>query len=152
MSDKLGKDCKAYVGSALLAGTNQAAISAVTWSEMSNVKDVTQNLSKATTDKTTRGSGGWRQKRSTLKEGTVEFEANWDTADAQFAALVTAWENDTEISCAFMDGDIATAGSKGLVSNFTVADLSRSEPLEGMVTVKVKLEPSSQSKWATITT
>ena len=143
MSYKLGMECKLYYDSTPLAG----APSTGTWVEMANTKDVTLNLETGEADITTRANNGWRATAATLKDGSIEFEMLWDTNDAGFTALQTAWENSAEIALAAMDDDIAVVGSQGLASNFTVTNFSRSEPLEEAVTVSVTVKPSSYTTW-----
>ena len=143
MAHKLGMECKLYYDSTPLAGGPETG----TWLEMANTKDVTLNLETGEADITTRANNGWRATAATLKDGSIEFEMLWDTADAGFTAIQAAWQNAAEIALAAMDGDIATAGSQGLASNFTVTNFSRSEPLEEAVTVSVTIKPSSYTAW-----
>ena len=49
-----------------------------------------------------------------------------------------------------MDGDIATTGSEGFVSNFSITNFNRGEPLEEAVTVSVTAKPSSKQQWYTV--
>ena len=74
----------------------------------------------------------------------------WDTTDAGFTALQSAWASSAEIALAAMDGDIETAGSQGLAGNFTVTNFSRNEPLEEAITVNVTVKPSSYTTWYTV--
>jgi len=143
MSHKLGMDCKLYYNATPLT----APPNGTGWTELSNTKDVTLNLETGEADITTRANNGWRATAATLKDGSIEFEMLWDTGDAGFTALQTAWENAGEVALAAMDGDIATAGSQGLASNFTVTNFSRNEPLEEAVTVSVTVKPSSYTTW-----
>jgi hypothetical protein len=75
----------------------------------------------------------------------------WETGDAGFTALKSAWANGEEIALAAMDGDIELSGSEGLVGNFAVTNFSRSEPLEEGVTVTVTVKPASQTDWYEVT-
>lgn len=124
-----------------------------TWVEMGNVRDVTQNLETGTSDVTTRQNAGWRAVAATLKDGTVEFEMVWSKGDAAFAAIQAAWLNSTNIACAFMDGDIDTAGSQGLIADFAVTNFSRPEPLEEAMMANVTLQPGFSTEppvWTTV--
>jgi len=143
MGYKLGMDCKLYYDSTPLAGTPDTG----SWTEIDNAKDVTLNLETGEADITTRANNGWRATAATLKDGTIEFEMLWDTDDAGFTALQTAWANRAEIALAAMDGDITTVGNEGLAGNFTVTNFSRNEPLEEAVTVNVSVKPSSYTTW-----
>jgi len=144
---KRGMDCKFYYSDTLLTGQAGGLPSDLTWNEVSNVRDLTINLETGEADVTTRANNGWRQTLGTLKDGSLEFEMVWDSSDAAFTALKDAWLNGTEIALAAMDGDIQTSGNQGLVSNFSVTNFSRSEPLEEGVTVSVTVKPSSYTEW-----
>lgn len=141
MATITGDDCKLYRTTSL-ADTQDATIDAASWTLIDNIKgDVTLNLERTTADASTRAGQGWRSNIPTLADGTVEFEMLWDQggADANFTALKDAFFNQTTIPIAVMDGDINTDGSQGLVANFYVANFSRTEPLEDVVTASVSL-------------
>jgi hypothetical protein len=141
---------KMFLSDTLLDGSTNTP-STATWTEQSNVKDLTLNLETGEADATTRGNNGWRATLATLKEGSIEFEMLWDSADSGFTAIKDAWLNSNEIALAAMDGDIATSGNQGLASNFTVTNFSRNEPLEEAITVNVTVKPSSQTTWYEVT-
>jgi hypothetical protein len=147
MASKLGMECKMFVGNNLLS--NSVGPDDITWTEQSNVRDLTQNLEKAEADVTTRANNGFRATRGTLKEGTLEFEMVWDTEDSGFTAIRNAWLDNTEISIAALDGDINDSDEsvEGLMSNFTVTNFSRSEALEEAVIMTVTLKVSSHTRW-----
>ena len=142
----LGKDCKLYFGDTLLDGDTTTAATE-DWSEIDNALDVNLNLSNGEADVTTRGNNGWKATAATLKEGSVEFEMLWKPGDAAFDAIIAAWLAGSEIPIAALDGAITTSGKKGLVSNCSVTNFSRSEPLEEAVKVSVTLKPSSFTEW-----
>jgi hypothetical protein len=73
MAVKLGLDAKLY--------RNTGTYAAPVWNEIKNVKDVTLNLEAGEADVTTRGNNGWRATVATLKDGSIEFEMVWDSAD-----------------------------------------------------------------------
>jgi hypothetical protein len=146
MSVKLGLDAKLYYSVAGIGGTP-------TWVLLGNVKNVTLNLQKGEADVTTRANQGWRATAGTLKEGTIEFEMVWDTADAGFTAIKDAYFNNTLIGLAAMDGPIATNGSQGLWADCSITDFSRDEPLEDAISVKVTAKPTYSANapiWKTI--
>ena len=135
MSIKLGLDAKLYFCAAGIGGTP-------TWTELTNVKNVTLSLQKGEADVTTRANSGWKATAATLKEGSIEFEMVWDTADAGFTAIKNAWFNNTLVGLAVMDGPVATVGSQGLWADCAIIDFSRDEPLEDALTVKVTAKPT----------
>jgi len=147
----LGMSCKLYFGDAALTLIDPLNVTdGVTWTELTNCKDVSLNLEKGEADITTRANNGWRATVGTLKDGGIEFEAIWKPGDAGFDALMAAWANGTEISMMALDGPYGTAGSKGLTGNFTVTSFSRTEPLEEAVTVSVTIKPSSLTDFYTV--
>lgn len=134
MSVKLGLDAKLY--------RNTGTYVAPVWVEIKNVKDVTLNLEAGEADVSTRGNEGWRATAATLKDGSIEFEMVWDSEDAGFTAIQTAFFAKTPIELAAMDGDITTAGNQGLRASFSVMSFSRSEPLEEAITASVNVKPT----------
>ena len=121
------------------------------------MRDLTINMEMGVADVTTRGGNGWRQNVATLRDGTVTFQMVYDTTDADFTALQTAFLATTaaarEIKVAAMDGDIATSGSQGLIAFMNVTNFSMPENLEEAVMVDVTLQPSYNSTapaWTTI--
>ena len=150
MAIKLGLECKLYRDN---SGT---------WEEIGNVRDLTLNMEMGVADVTTRGGNGWRQNVATLRDGTVTFQMVYDTADADFTALQTAFlattADDREIKIAVLDGAIpTTAGdpsAQGLVAFMNVTNFSMPENLEEAVMVDVTLQPSYNSTapaWTTYT-
>ncbi|GIW56322.1 MAG: hypothetical protein KatS3mg082_2726 [Nitrospiraceae bacterium] len=113
-----------------------------TWSEITNVRDLTLNLETGEADVTTRGNAGWRAVVPTLKEGSIEFSMVWDNLDAHFAAIRDAFLNNLPVVMAVMDGDIGVAGSQGLVAAFAIINFTRNEELEEAITVDVTAKPT----------
>lgn len=77
MPIKLGMEAKIYYKAGGQGGGGS-------WTELTNVRDVTLSLETGEADVTTRANAGWRATVATLKEASVEFEMVWDTADAGF--------------------------------------------------------------------
>jgi hypothetical protein len=142
----LGMDCIAYYCVTNLDGSVTTPENA-SWLEMANFKDVTLSRSRAKADITTRANRGHRASRGTFMEENITGKIMWLPGDAAFDAIQSAFEVNTLLAMAFMDGDIDTAGSQGLVANMSVTGFTRNEPLEEGVTVDVTLEPSSQIEW-----
>ncbi len=151
MGVKFGLDAKLYFCAAGIGGTP-------TWTELTNVKNVTLTLQKGEADVTTRANNGWKATAGTLKEGTIEFEMVWDTADAGFTAIKDAYFNNSIIGLAVMDGPITGAGSngnQGLWADCMITDFSRDEPLEDAISVKVTAKPTYSTNppvWKTVAT
>ncbi len=146
MAIKLGMDAKLYFKAGGIGGAGA-------WTEMGNVKDVTLNLETGEADVTTRANGGWKATVGTLKEGSVEFEMVWDTADPGFAAIKDAYFSNGKIGLAVMDGLIEQAGSQGLQADFSITNFSRKEALEEAITVSVTAKPTYSTtapQWVTV--
>ena len=145
MTIKLGMEAKLY--------RNTGTYALPTWVEMINVKDLTLNLEASEADVTTRGNAGWRATIAALKDGSIEFEMVWDTADADFTAIQQAFFGNTEIEFAVMDGDVASSGSQGLRATMAITNFSRSEALEEAIGVSVTAKPTysdNAPEWMTV--
>lgn len=134
MSVKLGLDAKMF--------RNTGTFATPVWNEIKNVRDVTLSLETGEADATTRGNNGWRATVATLKDGSVEFDMVWDSADDDFTAIRDAFLNKTALEMAVLDGDVAAAGSQGLRASFMVTNFSRNEPLEEAITASVTVKPT----------
>lgn len=144
MSDRLGLQMKLYRDTAFDPATfNPASPSAPTWVEVTNVRDLQRNFEKDRADMTTRAGNGWKQQRSTLKDGDSTWQMNYDTADAHYAALWSAFLNNTPVRLAFADGPIATSGTKYLEMYADVFRFGTTENLTEGVTTEVGVGPTS---------
>lgn len=130
----LGKDAKLYRST---GGT----FAAPTWDVIPNVRDLTLNLEGTEVDVSTRGGGGWKQRVVGLLDGSFEFDMVWDTTDADFTALQTAFFARTTLLMGVIDKDVTVAGAQGLKADMVVLNFSREEPLEGAIMAKVKIAP-----------
>ncbi|MBO6102291.1 MAG: hypothetical protein J6P03_03445 [Opitutales bacterium] len=123
----LGLDCKLFRGA---AGATAAT-------EMTNVKNVTINLSAGSADITTRAAQGWRAKAPTLKEGNTTFDMLYDPTDADFIAVQTAFLNNAPIAFFVTDGQ-----GNGLDCDFVITGFSQPQDLESAIMVSVTAEPT----------
>jgi hypothetical protein len=119
--------------------------SSFTWIEATNVRDVTIGLTKTRADMTTRGAT-WRLTRGALKEGPINFQVKWDSADALCAALLDSWLNNTKLGLTFLDGD-ETLTAQGPAGNWECMEFNRNEPLEEGVMIDVVVEPREYVGW-----
>ena len=138
----LGKDATIYQGAAA------AALAALT--EMSNVKDVTLNLSAGEADATTRANSGWRATAPGLKECNCDFDMVWLPGDSGFDAIKTAFLAGSTLELAILDQARATVGAQGPKGAFSITSFSRNEPLEEVITVSVTAKLSTYSEWVTV--
>ncbi len=131
---KLGMEAKLY--------RNDGTYASPTWVEVLNLKDLTLNLEAGEADVTTRGNAGWRATIASLKDGSIEFDMLWDTADANFTAIRSAFFAGTDVEFAVMDGDVAGSGSQGLRATMAITSFSRNEALEEAISVSVTCKPT----------
>lgn len=115
------------------------------WTEMTNVRDVTLNLEKATANITTRGASGWRINKATLKDASIEWQMLFDPTDADYTFLSGAFHDDTEIYIGMGDDD-ATSAPNILSMKCEIGNFSQAEPLEEGVTVDVSVAPSDPAE------
>ncbi len=135
MSAKMGIDGKLYFCAAGIGGTP-------TWTELTNVRNVTLNNTKAEADATTRTNNGWKAVVATLKEASIEFEMVWDPADTGLVAIYTSYMTNSVLGIACVDGDITGQGANGFKADCMVSSVSREENLEGVMTLKVTVKPT----------
>ncbi len=103
------------------------------WTELTNCRDLSVSGETGTADVTTRANQGWRAEVATLRELGLEFEMVWDTADAGFTAIQTAWITNQIIGFQALD----SPGGSGYQADFMITDFSISQPLEEAITVSV---------------
>jgi hypothetical protein len=130
----LGMNCKLYYG---VAGSTASNL-------VDNVRDLTLNLETGESDVTTRGNAGWVATVATLKNGSVDCTIVWDTDDAFFEAVQTAYFGSTAIALLVLDGVSATG--TGLDADFTVTNFSRNEQLTEAVTANVTFKPTYSTR------
>lgn len=131
---KLGLNAKFY--------RNKSTYQSPQWDEVTNVRDLTLALDKSEADVTTRANGGWRAIIGALKDGAINFEMLWDTADDDFQAFLDAWTGDSAIEVLCLDGAVSVAGSEGLRATMQVLKFERQEPLEEAMKVSVTIKPT----------
>lgn len=144
MSSKLGIEMKLYRNT----GTTQSP----TWVELTNVKDLTIDFSKGEADVTTRGSGGWKAYRGTLKEFSLEFQMVYDPEDESFEAIEDAFMDNTALDLAIADGDIDTNGTRYIRTACEVFAFKRGEANEDAVMYDVSLKRTFSSTPPTFVT
>ena len=124
---KVGLEAKLLYGTAGSTGASEAT----------NVKDVSLSLEAGSADITTRAAQGWRVKKATLKEGSLEFEMNYDTEDAFCVDVIQKFITGDAISLFVSDG-----AGEGLDADWIITNCSMEQPLEDAVTVSVTAEPT----------
>jgi hypothetical protein len=130
---KIGLDCKLY--------RNTGTYASPTWNEIPNVADVTVQLSKGEADTSTRASG-WKTRKGTLKDASIDFQLKFVAGDTDFTALLASYTGNSSIELLALDGLLATTGSQGLRAVCEVFNFQQGQPLEGAVTFDVSAKPT----------
>ena len=115
---------------AVTAHNSAADLSTPTWVTMDNIRDETLNMETALSDVTTRAANGWRQQVGTLSEGSVDTQILYDTSDADFNVIMTAFLDKSIIEMGFFDGDPTVSGTQGFVGGFGVTNFTIGRELE----------------------
>ena len=108
------------------------------WVELTGAVKVSLNMAMGEADSTTRAAGGVKTAVPTLLEIPVEIEMFWDTADAGFQALKSAFLNRSAIGLQIMDED----SGEGWQGDFAVFGFPREEPVDGIQAVTISLKPT----------
>lgn len=132
---KLGLDGVIYLN-------NGGTVLVPVWLECQDVKDVNINLEKGEADLTTRKNNGWRARRGTLKDGSVEFDMLQDLDDPAYNILQRAFLLNQQIEVCAMNGDVTKPGASGLRAMMDVMSFSEAQPLEDGIGNSVKLAPT----------
>jgi hypothetical protein len=127
MALKTGSACKAYYNS----GTDASP----TWVEITLVGDV--NLSDLGTNlaEVNLRASSYVLNLAAKLHGSVEMLVAYNPANTAMDALLTAFFAKTVYQFAFMDGNIATAGSEGFKAFCIIESFPIQQPLEGMVAI-----------------
>lgn len=143
---KTGHQCKLYY--------NTGTYGAPVWAELPLTRDLTLQTSKDEADASTRGGGGWKEYLQGLKDITIEFEMLYDPSDTAFAAMQSAYLNNTTVEVWALDGDSSTNGNQGPRFTAMVSGFETSQPLSDAVVTSVTLRPTPNADanpaWETV--
>ncbi len=141
MAAKTGIEGKLYFSA---TGIGSGAAGSATYTELTNVRNVTLNNTKAEADATTRTNNGWKAVVATLKEASIEFEMVWDPSDPGLSAVYGSYMTNTILGIACVDGAITGQGAdpNGFEADCMVSSVSREESLEGIMMLKVTVKPT----------
>lgn len=144
-----GDSAKLYYG---YAGT---ALGSLT--ELTNVKDLNVALERNEADVTTRANAGWSQTAPTLRNNTLEFEMVAKPSDAAVDAILATYlgtygsgADGETIQLAALDGDRSTSGTKGINAEYCITNVSRSEPIDGVITYSVTAKLVEYTEWVAV--
>lgn len=140
----LGLNAKLYakVTSGTQTPKSYGESTSVEWVELTNVRDVTLNMTKGEADVTVRANNGWKAMIGTLKDASVDFEMVWDTSDAGFKIMKNAFMDNAIVGLLILDGSRTVDGSEGLMVDCSITQFNRGEPLEEALKVSVTAKPT----------
>lgn len=129
---KAGHQCHMYI--------NSATYATPTWVELALARDSTLADTRAKIEAAARDSDFIRYVYG-LRDVGIDVELIWEPSNAAFTLVQAAYQAGTSIDMAVMDGDITVEGSCGVRADWGVEDLSRPEPLQGLVVASAKFSP-----------
>lgn len=127
MGTIIGMECELFHNS----GTFDTPV----WAACDAVKDANLEISVGEVDASRRGSGGWRQNETTLKEATLNVTFVKDKDDAVFSAIETAYQANAAMELAALDGPDAV-GTDWLTAMWKVTQWNETQDLEGVVNIE----------------
>lgn len=143
MSIKKGTEFKLYYSASALADVQNGTVQGATWTEATNVSSANPTSSREDNTVTIRLGGGTEVGLGGKVTNEISFSVPYDPDDGFYDALATAYDADSVIALADMDGEISTTGSKGVVGNFNIKEFSRDEPDSGAAVTTVRARPTS---------
>ena len=135
----LGRECKAYAST-----TRHDDGGSITWTELDLVESIEHSDAKGQANVNNRSSQ-FEKSGSGQRRVSYTLTVTRDTADAQFTLLEDAYNNNTVLAIAIMDGDITTTGEKGFYFDAEVFEAPSPEELEEFKSVGFVIRPSAKS-------
>lgn len=126
MATIIGLDCELM--------HNSGTYASPTWAACDSVKDANLEISINEVDASRRGSGGWRQNETTLKEASLNVMFVKDKDDTVFVAIETAVHANNSLELAVLDGANAS-GTDWLTAKWKATQWNETQDLEGVVNI-----------------
>lgn len=126
MATIIGLECELF--------HNSGTFETPTWAACDAVKDASLEITVAEVDASRRGSGGWRQNETTLKEASLNVMFVKDKDDTVFNAIETAFQANNAMELAVLDGANAV-GTDWLDAMWKVTQWNETQDLEGVVNI-----------------
>lgn len=142
MAVKRGDAAKLYYSPAEVMATSETPTDISDWTLVNLVRDVTLDNAKDEIDVTSRDSNGIEEMIDGIRKHGISFEILWDETDTTFQKLLDAYNGNSQVCMAAMDGPIATTGSEGFAANMGVFNFTRNEPVTGPMTATVSVKPT----------
>jgi hypothetical protein len=141
-----GKNAKTYWSTDPLDADNAAAD--LSWTEVTNIQDLTDNFTSEEVDTTTRATAalGWSSTVQTIKNGEITFTMLMENDDTFVQAMMDAFLTSGTITVLDMTGSKDADGTFGLAANFSVG-MTFPKPVKGVQTADVTLKVQSFPEW-----
>ena len=128
-----GLDCELFY--------NSGTFGSPTWNAVDAVRDANYEISLNEVDASRRGSGGWRENETTLRDATLNVTFIKDKDDTHFVAIQTAAQAGTAVELVAYDGGNAS-GSDGLDAMWKCTSWTETQDLEGIVICEAVFRPT----------
>lgn len=112
---------------------------------LDNVQDLGWSVTDGESDISTRGNNGFVATLPAMSTLELHFNMVYDSADADFLALMKAKIAKTTIAAAALDGDKATSGVLGVWADWYVFTVQKTEDLQEGQKVDFTLKPGLTS-------
>ena len=131
----MGADCKLYVNSGTFGTPDFSS------GEVKNASGVKTTAERANAKKSGRGATFHTYDVSPIQDCKIEFTLKHENGNTLQGTFETAYQANTTVLVAALDGPSGTSGSAGLHGEFKVSKWSRNEPDEDTVEIEVELLP-----------
>ncbi|MFO0880736.1 MAG: hypothetical protein U0840_25670 [Gemmataceae bacterium] len=125
---------------------NTGTYGSPTWSAIGNVRDLRRSGETVEADVGIRASGAWEATQPVGLNATIEFDCIFDPADADIAALRSAWLNRTLVDMAVMDRPITEVGAAGIRGYWAVTQFDEDQQRGDINRASVTLKPGLGSE------
>lgn len=144
-----GKDAVLYYSTVLKTANDDA--DSLTWTEETNVADLTDNFTPTEVDITTRATAqlGWEASATVLKAGEIRWTMQALHGDDFVDAIMSAFLNSTPIALMDLSGASTVDGAFGLAANFSIS-VTHAKPVKGIQTLDVTAKVYSYPEWVEV--
>lgn len=120
---------------------NDGSYGTPAWEEIDSVVNASLEIEVAEVDASRRGSGGWRQNETTLRDATLNLTMIKDKEDVGYTDLEDEFHTNSAFELAVLDGPNAS-GTDYLIARWKVQAWNETQDLEGVITIEATLRPA----------
>lgn len=131
-----GLDCEVF--------RNSGSYVSPTWAAVDAVRSASYEITSSEANTNRRGGGGWQTSKQLLKDATLNVTFVKDLDDADFDALLQAFEAGTPVELVAYDGGNAS-GSHGLDAVWEVQSWNETQDIDDIVLVEVTYKPTDDA-------